>query len=107
MTEFMTDEQAVEAGILIPIGELGLEFMAQKIDRVSIALWQKLTVGVPRNEDGSLDNSELLQCFMDILARPAAIEVDFRVYSILAKQGLVYLAKNERGRWTLSLSINS
>lgn len=96
-----TDEQAIEDGVLIPIAHLGIEVESVLVDRVAQGLWVKLVTGMTTDEEGGLDNSELIQQIGEVVASPA--QKQNHLIQFDTKYGPVWAAWNERRRITLML----
>lgn len=96
-----SDEDALNDGVLVAIGHLKIEIQAIRVDRISQALWLKIVTGMPTDEEGGLDTSELIQRIGDIVAAPAQRQNN--LIQIDTRYGLVWAVENERRRWTLML----
>lgn len=96
-----TDEQAIEDGVIIPVSHLRLEVQSVLVDRISQGLWVKVVTGMTTDEEGGLDNAELIQKFGELIASPAQRQNNLIQFD--TRYGLVWAVENERGRWTLML----
>jgi hypothetical protein len=92
------DEQAVNDGLLIPIVNLGLVLDGKPVDRVTRALWDKITADLSKTEDGSFKNVEL-EARLESLMRGG--KKDSYIYQFTTDYGPVWAELNSRGRWTL------
>lgn len=93
-----TDEQAVEDGMIIPIGHLRISLDGKIIDRITTALWVELTNKVTKLDDGSLNQVELELAIMDLMD---VADSKQDMFVMKTPYGPVWACLNERNRWTL------
>ncbi len=99
----LSDDEAVAQGLLIPIGELGIELHACRVDRVANGLWQQLSKDCARDKDSPecLDKSALFELLGTLVAQPQDALADDIVHIHSPLYGLVAAIKRSDNRWVL------